>query len=236
MNSGKSDLKVLYEPVAPYFVSSYNTLISIVQSLALAALFWMINELFQNNSLNIFVICELIIAFLIICLGWHRYITHNQYLAWSVGLPDTIIPMGFALLQIFLILSIPTTIFYFSLCMTALFVWGSIAYLNSLYHHGTARTQRVYKEHFATAGDGFADNFFSVMKAYEKNRMIEMLVMSCISSIVVIFIHFTEYDDMVKTSVAIIVYVTSFIPLLFLGDLRKTLNKAEKLRIYGYRW
>lgn len=35
--------QILYEPVAPYFVNTYNTLVSVVQGVALGALFSIFN-------------------------------------------------------------------------------------------------------------------------------------------------------------------------------------------------
>jgi len=127
-NKTQLNLKtVLHEPITPYSTNAYNTLISVIQGIALAALFYIINESIvklKPASFDISFVCRIVLAFLLICLIWHRYIVHDQYIAWRLTVFDTIIPMVFALLQIFLILSIPKSPFLFPLCLASLFFGG----------------------------------------------------------------------------------------------------------------
>lgn len=45
---------ILYEPITPYFYNAYNTIISIVQGIALSSLFFVINkQIFENKNFNI---------------------------------------------------------------------------------------------------------------------------------------------------------------------------------------
>lgn len=118
--------KVLHEPVAPYFANMYNTLISIVQGVALGSLFCIISS---QKDLNRLIVCKSIITLLVMCTIWHRYVTHTQYIAWRLGIFDTLIPILFAMLQFLLVLAIPISIFYFSVAFTAIFILGFFAYL-----------------------------------------------------------------------------------------------------------
>lgn len=223
--------KIFFEPVAPYFVTTYNTLISVVQGVALAALFSIIHEAITKSKLELLIACKVFIAFLIICLGWHSYITHNQYLAWQIRVRDTLVPMVFALLQILLILSILEGMFYFSLSMTALFSGGCIAYLNSMYHHGRPETEVMYKGHFSGMGDEFARDLLLEIYGFEKTKVREMLFMALISGMLTFFI----YKDWVGSGLAIAVYITGFGPL-FWRNLRNRLNKAPRLKKYSIQW
>lgn len=113
-----------HEAIAPYFADSYNTLLSVVQGVALGALTY---NFFTSEKISQLIIAKSIVSFGVICITWHRYVVHTQYIAWRLGFIDTLIPMLFAPLQFWLTWTIPKTIFDFSLAFLFTTILGLLA-------------------------------------------------------------------------------------------------------------
>lgn len=123
--------KQQFEAVAPYFASSYTTLVSIVQSISLYTL---LDKNFDKALNNLTVAWESLITLLVICIIWHRYIAHTQYLAWRLKPMDTLIPLTFGILQFFMVISCDKyDLATFSYGFSLIFLLGWIAYINAIH-------------------------------------------------------------------------------------------------------
>ena len=137
------------KPIFSYFSTIYNTLISIVCGVAIGALFTdeMINfEIFHNPILFL----KVLNISIIVCIVWHHYIVHTQFVAWEIGTIDTIIPFMFACL---LMLSVKTldsnSILGYALFLTAFFFLACIAYINSFISlNDKEKIISVYEKHY----------------------------------------------------------------------------------------
>ena len=146
---------LLYEPVATYYADVYNTLISVVQGVALGGFIYVLSSFIELIRLDLKItvhanmLMKAIVIFLIISLIWHRYVMHNQYLVWRIGVWDAIIPMLFAVLQISLALSM-NSIECFCCWLSLLYFLGFFAYYNVVYHYNAnKRTMlNIFKLHF----------------------------------------------------------------------------------------
>jgi len=200
-----ADLKtVLFEPVAPYFADAYNTLSSVVQALALGVMGYEIAKLFfETNSadLNWAIIQSpatgnLLLAFMLICLLWHRYIVHNQFYAWEIGVGDTVIPITFGLLEVLLILSADKSVFYSSFFMACISTWGVVAYINTIQKHNDPpempKALILYRKHFASSHPGFADSLFWEVASFEKRAQKELIASTVVMWAITASIHFIQ--------------------------------------------
>lgn len=235
----KTNLKrrqVLYEPIAPYFANTYNTLVSVVQGVALAALFY----IFSKEEFNPLIISKCIVAFGVICIIWHRFVVHTQYIAWRLTSIDTLIPMSFAMIQFGLILTIPKTILIFSLVITFIFILGLGAYLNAT--RQKLGLKELLEEHFMDINNGgfkneeFAEDLFQELISFNKSARNLMGAFAIFCFIITLAIYFLEtICEEVKTYVATALFG---IMILILGvyDLRNKFNKSERLKKYPYKW
>jgi len=232
----KPSIKIaLHEPIAPYFASMYSTLVSIAQGLAIGGLFYIISEAFPTlSSITFWVYCKIFIVFLLICLIWHRYVSHFQYLAWRPSVFDAIISMGFAVLQSLLIVSIRESIFYFSLSLSLLFFLGFLVYLNVLIRHNNPQTLEVFKEHFAFINDEFAITLYDEITLFNRRARWQMIVISLVFAVIALLIHSFEFiSENIYTLFITMLCLFVFI-YLFRIDLPETFKRSERLKQYGF--
>lgn len=221
---------ILYEPIAPYFNNAYNTIISIVQGIALSSLFFIINNQYENNNIfNKFCIFKVIIIFLTICIIWHRYITHNQYLVWRIDVLDTIIPMLLAVSQILLALSVDAEIFYFSLIFTVLCFLGSVAYINAIFKYNRPMSLELYKEHFYNEGEEFAQDLLQAVKKYEKKALYICIGTTVIFAGITLFIFYRSYSEEVYSLITCSVCLIILLLQLFF-NLERELKLSDELK------
>jgi hypothetical protein len=224
--------KVLHEPVAPYFAATYNTLLSIVQGFALGAL---VLTLAQHGATKI-TLPKAFVIWWIIALVWHRHATHVQYLAWRLGIFDTLIPLGFAVLQFLVIFSIPRSAFEFSVWVATLPLLGFLAYLNSYFHYNNPLSQTLIKEHFAEEGEQFAQDFFWEIDAYQKWAMGSMLAIFVAEAGLAGILWLDPLTEEVRTYVACGVFTVINLAISFSFDFRWSLNRSKKQSISKYPW
>lgn len=236
MKPEKQHMKsVLFEPVAPYFANTYNTLLSVVQGIAMAALVAMINKIYFASESSATVLetlsssepWKLAIVFLLICLIWHRYVTHDQYYAWRLGVWDSIIPIGFAVAQIMLVLSIPKDIAYFGLFITVIAILGFFAYMNTIYRHDSPQTKKIYDEHFNPLREGLSDFMYQEVKNFEKRAQMQILVVAFVFLILTLWAFAAEGSEILITSIVLVLsYMVVLGMLVF--DFRRHLQKRNK--------
>lgn len=252
---------VLYEPVAPYFTNTYNTLISVVQGVTMGFLLNMLSNNFEiNGAFDPVLFTKFLVTFLMGCLLWHRYIVHSQYLAWRLGIIDTIIPMVFALIQVLLITVIPReeAIFFFSF-ITLFFFWGAIAYLNAMNNHAKLN-KALYYEHFRCMGHAcsdkahkcsdnllsdafachtcsdkvrkFSNNLSDEIMKFEKKAGITMFICFALFGICSFIIYQYRLSRNYTSTLILTFLCLVVLILLFSFDLRRHLNKAKILAEY----
>ncbi len=68
--------KIMHEPVGPYVVSAYTTIMHLVQGLVLAALFYAIT---LQPQITLIIIGKVIISIGIVITIWHNVLTNTQY-------------------------------------------------------------------------------------------------------------------------------------------------------------
>lgn len=229
--------KVLHEPVAPYFANTYNTLISVVQSLALGALLYIVKKEFNL----LIVLPKSIVTFGVICVIWHRYVINTQYIAWRLSFLDTLIPMCFALGQFWLILTIPKTAFDFSLALICLSILGFFAYLNAtLRLKGTklkgSELKGLLDEHFMDKT--FSKHFFQELYSFEKGAMVFTIVMFIVSVILTAgnyFININSFSEEGKTYVTTAV-LALMIFIMIRYDLRHKLKESKESKELKKWW
>lgn len=235
--------RLLFEPVAPYYADAYNTLSSIVQGLALgvygyevAKLFFEVPSPFADPKLSMTaVVCKLMIAFLSICVLWHRYITHDQFYAWRLGVLDTIIPIVFGLLEILLILTIAKAFVYFASIFACLSTWGIVAYINTIHRHNDPpadpNARILYREHFASLGEGFADAFFYEIARFERRAQRQLIITAVALWSVVLFMKFSSIPGAILDSVFIAMALIVLVYMLIF-DLWRQLEHSPRLEIF----
>lgn len=223
--------RLLGEPITPYCTDAYNTLISVVQGLAVGA-FALID--FRKYETDGYFLTNTIVAFLVICVIWHRYCVENQYIAWTLGLPDTIIPMLFGLLEVNMVFSISGPPDALCSSYVLLFLWGAFAYYNSIARHDNPRARQIYIVHFSELGPDFGSNFLDSFLSFTRRSRLGMAVCAAFSS----FFFFTMHTGLwawVGLSLAFAKVVLSIFAVVSSGcffyfNLRRHLNSDKKIR------
>ncbi|MGH7951268.1 MAG: hypothetical protein ACREFE_05040 [Limisphaerales bacterium] len=226
------EIKDLFEPIAPYFADAYNTLTSVVQSLALGFLGIEVSKNFFENSpsdLQIskwFIIARLLLIFFAICILWHRYITHNQFDAWRLDWVDTMIPLGFSLLEVFLILAVPKNLTQFSFWFTCISFWGIVAYLNAIRKHNSKhkclKVKKLFQNHF---GEKCGNIFFDEVTKFEESARNELIFSSLILIATTFLIHLKFFPEWLFLLMMFLILVK-----LLRHDLWKHLENADNLK------
>ncbi|WP_200383198.1 hypothetical protein [Thiococcus pfennigii] len=225
--------KLLYEPIAPYFTNTYNTLISVVQGIALASLFFVIQGAIDESGLSGFPILgiwKILIAFCFASLVWHRYVVHDQYLVWPLDIVDTLIPMGFAVLQMILMLYIFRETFVFSGVLGLLCFLGAIAYKNADIKHARPRTFKIYKNHFESQPDEFVETLLSAIGRFERRQAWEFFLAGVIFFGVAIAGSWR--DNPRDLEIVFVVLALLFIGWTYRCDLRCELKRYRPLMGY----
>lgn len=159
--------QALHEPVTPYFAAAYTTLMSIVQGVALAMLAYVLFQQSLPPGMSWWVIVtKATISSLVIGIVWHSYITLIQLGCWRLTILDTVIPIGFAVLECWVIISVPRSMFQFSLALAVTAIWGFFTFLNSELHSRTIGWG-LFEEHFGE--QEFAHQLFSLLRAYHNS-------------------------------------------------------------------
>lgn len=225
---------VLYNPISPYFIGIYSTLISIVQGIAIGGLFFILSEAYPEIGMITFaVFLKILICLLVVCLIWHRYVTHFQFLAWQLTIMDAIIPFGFAILQSFMVVSIKEDLVYFSLSLTLIFIWGLAAYLNVFLGHFTDKAFKVFKSHYKAIDDNFADILFYEIHSSNKQFLIQMVVTVFLYAIFTMYLYYFSSTGE-NNNTYLLTFISAIVFLyLYIFDLPKMLRSSSTLASFG---
>jgi hypothetical protein len=242
MSHNGKDIKlktILFDPVAPYYADALNTLTSVVQALALGVYGFEITEHFfpkDKPTPNVFTFetVEFGIVFLVVCVLWHRYISHNQLYAWSLGAIDTVIPVTFGLLEVLLILSIQTkNLNYFSFWFACIATLGLIGYINTHFKFSTVIARITYEEHFAEYGPHFTNDLYAEVKRFEDKALLELTVVFVAMWVCNLTIYFDLISKNAQKWIFAIFCITILSRLLY-DNIWKHLIKSPKLNSYPF--
>lgn len=227
--------QALHEPVTPYFAAAYTTLMSIVQGVALAMLAYVLFQQSLPPGMSWWVIVtKATISSLVIGIVWHSYITLIQLGCWRLTILDTVIPIGFAVLECWVIISVPRSMFQFSLALAVTAIWGFFTFLNSELHSRTIGWG-LFEEHFGE--QEFAHQLFSLLRAYHNSALIWTAIMSGIFGICAAVAKIIPLGGISTTFIALAYLIV--IPTVFSRlELRSWLNKNEYLKgkLAGQKW
>jgi hypothetical protein len=221
---------ILGESIADYVTNAYNTLISVVQGVAIAALCVEFDK--ANPSTPHFFYAKAILVFLVICLIWHRYIVENQFIAWRLAIPDTIIPMAFAVLQIRMVNSLSEGPGELCIAFLLLFICGGFAYWNGRTKHSTPQAKEMFTRHFVTFGDGIGHRFLQVFLSFQRVSFWAMAAFAIIAGVVWATLkhngHLGQDDKIGNVAVLAVGYLATV--LTFRCDLQYFIKRDPKLK------
>lgn len=223
--------KVLHEPVSPYLTNTYNMIVTLVQGAVLATLFMILIE----NPLTLVIFFKTLPIFLLVCLIWHSYLVHDQYIAQRARLIDTLAPLALGLFQCLLILSISKSTIEYAVSFSIVPFVGIFAYIAPYTAYNDPGTRELYKEHFKEQGEDFAVTLHSECKRFDKFAVITMVFVFFVFSTITTFIYYINLSEDLKTYIATISF-TLIIILLLYYDMKYFLNHSKKLQKFGYRW
>jgi uncharacterized membrane protein YqjE len=231
--------KQLTEPLSPYLNDAYIALVSVVEGVAFAALFYVISEEQKLHTFSLAFIAKAIVALILIILMWHRYIVHNPYNAWRITIWDTTIPIVFAALQIALALSLFSETYWFSIWLMSISLTGVLAYCNSIWRYNKSETHELFREHYHTQSTEFANNLFSeIQKFHYRSR--DLLFLSFVINAGVLFFNDSADNTWSEVHKSILVSVVALIIISYslVVDLRRHLNKSTNSFVsrYGGRY
>ncbi|MBM4241984.1 MAG: hypothetical protein FJ150_10055 [Euryarchaeota archaeon] len=224
--------KVLHEPMALYLTLTYNTLVSLVQGFVLGAIFYIIS--IQQN-IDILIICNMVICFLMAVFVWHNYIVHNQFIVIRASIFDTLIPITLGITQSLLALAIPKPIYIFTFILIFVVVILIFSLLNVFIKNNDPAALEVFKEHLKEQGPEFAEDLYEEIRNFEKQSMSNAGYIVIFFSILTAFNYFMPLSMEIKTYISTI--VTGFLIIqMYRYDLNYYLNRSKKLEKYGYKW
>ncbi|HAG51760.1 MAG: hypothetical protein A2056_00910 [Deltaproteobacteria bacterium GWA2_42_85] len=224
--------KDLHEPLSPYVSSAYNTLCSVTQGVALGALFYVLSS---TKQLTCLIYLKCFVVALLIALLWHRYVVHNQFSVWRLGIPDTLIPIAFAIMQVWLALVVPKSITWFSGVLAIISAIGILAYANTIYGFNKKEAEQLFREHYSEEENDFAEALHYEINSFQKSSWKHMLYSTLLMSFLTSINYTNWLSEDNKT------YITTFfaviiIALVFWFDLRWWLNNSRSAQIKKYHW
>ena len=231
---------LLQEPIAPYFTNTYNTLLSVVQGLALGFLFYKVGENltkmdhFSMDSMDF--LLKFILVFGMIGAVWHRYVIHDQYLAWRLGSFDTIILLLFALVQFILVFLMDKNIVYFSITILAFYIVGLYAYIYAKKKNSGEHANKIFKEHFKSDNTGFYLKFLKVINDFETNAVKIVCVSITLNIGAALSLYYCKDYDIHVSTLLYFFFEMSIVFYLFIFDLQWDLKRADSLKPYNIPW
>lgn len=223
----------LHEPVSSYLTHSYNMVTQLVQSVNLAALFFVISI---QQEFNLLFACKVIVLLLLICLIWHSYIYQDQFISWRPRKRDTITPIFFFITQSILTVTINQPIFIFALFFTLVPIVGFFGYYNPYTGYKQPDSLKLFKEHFKGEGEEFAENFHSELMSFDKQASKNMASVALILGLTTVLFFYTQpFYELIKSYLFIVSCGLIIIALLHF-DMKYYLTNSQRLQKYGYNW
>ncbi|RDV02278.1 alpha/beta hydrolase [Undibacter mobilis] len=220
------------EPLSPYGAGTYNSLITVVQAVPLAAFLWvMVDNSRGGDSLvetfskalstldwsivPVNSLVKIVISILGIMTIWHAYATNDQFHAYRQKFLDTAIPFLFGLFETCVVLTIPSermawTSFWLMMTM----ILGMVAIWNMKFQTQNQRALQVFEDHFESdavrvyeAVIEYCSASISILWRYAKYMFIAVLVSLPIGILQSVHRHYID------TIFIVVVYLCSIVEL-----------------------
>jgi len=225
--------KVMHEPVGPYVVSAYTTVMHLVQGLVLAALFYVITIQPQITPIIIF---KVAISLGIVITIWHHVLTNTQYgSAIRASIYNTLFPIGWGLFQVILALTFNYPLYIFTLLIIPIFLITIIHLLDHVKKHENPQAFKTWKAHYKGFNPQFVQDLYDEFTSFEKDQMTKIIYFTIVLAVLVAFNYFFTLNLEIETYVSLTI-IGIFIVLSNYFDLNHFFNHSEKLKKYGYRW
>jgi len=234
--SNESLSKLLANPISSYFSDAYNTLISVVQGLALGGLFVVLADPTYRVSSMFWP--KFVLAFLIINTIWHRYISETQYVAWRLRPCDTLIPMSFAVFQGMAILAIRSRPWVFGLGISIIQLWAAIAYQNGFRHYRTLIVRDIYGAHFdGMLGVGLGGRLLDAIIRFQR-RSRNLLAIAFLGALTTVLVAYRFENNPRVGNWLVFGYSFPTVAYFFFSDLSYHLNRTPNIQLgrVGVRW
>lgn len=234
--SNESLSRLLANPISSYFSDAYNTLISVVQGLALGGLFVVLSDRTYRTGPIFWP--RFLLAFMIINTIWHRYISETQYVAWRLRPRDTLIPMVFAVLQGLAILAIGSEPWFFAVWIAAILLWAAVAYQNGLSHYATPIVRDIYASHFdEILGAGFGSRLLDAIIRFQR-RSWNFLTAAFVGALITVFGAYLFQKHFWFSNLLVLCYSLPSVAYFLVSDLSRHLNRTQNIQLgrKGVRW
>ncbi|HMK53930.1 MAG TPA: hypothetical protein VK444_04030 [Methanobacteriaceae archaeon] len=224
--------KVLHEPIGPYVVQGYNTILHLVQGFVLAALFYVLTI----QPITPIILCNLLICVGIVVSLWYNIVTNSQYGSGiRASVFNTIFPVIIGIFQVALAFAISLPIYIFTLLLIPLFIVTMLHSRDHIIKHKHPQALEIWKEHFQELGSQFAQDIFDEFTTFEKDQLNKVLYLTVSLAILTLFNYFFPLNLEIKTYISFVI-VGIFIISSVYFDLNRFFNNSEKLKGYGYKW
>jgi hypothetical protein len=228
--------KALHEPLSNYVAGVYNTLGSVVQGVALGALFYVLTEMQSKGRLDLANSVKCVVVVSLIALLWHRYAVHNQFAVWRLEIQDTLIPIGFTVLQLWLALAVPEHVAWFAAALSAISLLGALAYWNTTWRYNKPESLELFREHFSEEDPDFSRDLRDSINSFQKLSILLTFISATVMGELALINFSCDFlDEDGKTYVTVVV-AEAIIGLSFRYDLRWWLNHRSGSRISRYVW
>lgn len=203
----------LHEPVLAYLSGIYATVLSVVLGISLGALLFFTKEsiALSCRTQTLLTLLRASVIFLSIVIIWHKYTTHNRYVAWPFWWMDPLIPFAFGILEFMLTLQVreSASLSRFSFWMLSLSACGGGAYFHTFRRHRKYETivKALYREHFKHPK--FEKKLYAFIDRFNKVCLWWMLILSGLFAAGAVF-SWLWYKDWLEWAIPLIY-------LLFLG-------------------
>jgi len=225
--------KVLHEPLAPYVVNTYNTLTHLVQSLVLAAIFYVLTTL---PPITLLIVCNLIICLTLVIFVWYIYLTTSQYFVIRASPFNTIIPVTLGFTQVALALNIDQPIYIFTFFLIPVFIIFLGQIVDNILKDSKPMAFEIWSEHFRELGTQFAQDMFDEYRRYQKVGLRNGILGIILIGLLTLFNYFFPLNLTIKGYISFIAVILIFVFMMNNSDMNDHLNKSEKLKKYGYKW
>ena len=225
--------KLMHEPVGPYVIEAYTTVMHLVQGLVLAALFYVITIQPQITPIIVFKVA--------ICVGivitiWHSVLTNTQYGSTIRGsIYNTVLPIFWGVFQLILAFSFDFPLYIFLLLMIPIFVIAILHTWDHVIKNRRPQAFKIWKAHFKGFNPQFVQDLFDEFTRFEKDTVVKILYFTIALGVLTAFNYFITWNLEIQTYISLTI-IGIFIIMATYSDLNRFFNNSEKLKKYGYKW
>lgn len=225
--------KIMHEPVGPYVIEAYTTVMHLVQGLVLAALFFVITEQPQITPIIVF---KLVISVGIVITIWHNVLTNTQYGSTTRGsIYNTLLPIVWGIFQVLLAFSFDYPLYIFILLMIPIYVIAILHTWDHIIKNSRPQAFKIWKAHFKGVKPHFVQDLFDEFTRFEKDTTAKCLYFTIVLGALTLFNYFITWNLEIQTYISLTI-IGIFIIMANYFDLNRFFNNSEKLRKYGYKW